>query len=98
MHVLWLYYGWPAGGTWSNVLAMPACAAVAGVAAFVFRDRLGSWWRRHFGHCEELAELRELADRAHETAAKAHLIMSDLFEHTTGVRHPDAPGRKRGTR
>ena len=88
MHVFLTYFGWPYGATWSNVGAMPACGVVAAVAAFVFRDRIGralsGWWKRHFGHHEEIAELREMA-------ATAHQIMADLFQHQTGVRHPDAP-------
>lgn len=62
MHVLWLFFAWPAGSTWSNVLAIPGCALVTGVAAFLSRDRLGralsDWHKRHLGHHVELAEIR----------------------------------------
>src|SRR5579859_808456 len=90
MHVFLLFFAWPAGAVWGNVGAMPLCGAVAGVAAFLFRDRIGhalsGWWHRHLGHKNELAEIRELA-------AKAHRIAADAYRHQVGEHHPDAPGR-----
>jgi hypothetical protein len=90
VHTFLLFWSWPDGTAWSNVLAMPACGLVGLVAAFVFRDRLGrllkGWFRRHLGHGDELAEIRELAARAHRIAADTH-------RHLTGEHHPDAPER-----
>lgn len=84
---LWADFGLP---VWPNVGAMPVCAAIAAVFAFFFRDRigrhLGPWWRRHLGHRDELAEIRELA-------AKAHRIAADAYRHQAGEHHPDAPGK-----
>ena len=66
MHILWLFFAWPAGAVWSNVLAMPLCGLIAAVSAFAVRDRLGkaisSWWKRHLGHHAELAEIRARLD------------------------------------
>ena len=90
MHVFLLFFAWPAGATWGNVTAMPLCGAVAVVSAFLIRDRLGralgKWWHRHLGHRDELAEIRDLA-------AKAHQIAADTYRHQTGQHHPDAPGK-----
>lgn len=90
MHVFLLFFAWPSGGAWSNIVAVPPCAILAAVLAFVFRDRLGhalaGWWHRHLGHKAELAEIRELA-------AAAHRIAADAYRHQTGRHHPDAPGR-----
>jgi hypothetical protein len=90
MHVFLLFFSWPDGATWGNVTAMPLCGAVAVVFAFLIRDRLGralgKWWHRHLGHQNELAEIRDLA-------AKAHRIAADAYRHQAGTEHPDAPGR-----
>ena len=68
MHTLWLFLSWPNGTAWSNVIAMPLCGVLAGLAAFLLRDKLGSalrpWLRRHFGHHAELDAIRETL-RAH---------------------------------
>lgn len=89
MRTFLLFFAWPGGAVWGNVWAMPLCGAVAAVSAFLLRDRLGSamrgWWRRHdIGHGHEIAEIRELA-------AKAHRIAADTYQHQTGKPHPDAP-------
>lgn len=85
-HYLWVDFGLP---VWPNVGAMPVCGVLAAVFAFLFRDHIGrvlrTWWHRHFGHADELAEIRDLAARAHRIAADTH-------RHVTGRHHPDAPG------
>lgn len=87
---LWADFGLP---VWPNVGAMPVCGVIAAVAAFVFRDKIGhslsSWYHRHLGHKAELAEIRDLA-------AKAHRIAADAYRHQTGQHHPDAPPRTEG--
>lgn len=66
MHTLWLFFSWPQGGAWSNVAAMPLCGALAALAAFLVRDRLGralsGFWHRHFGHRGELDALNARLD------------------------------------
>lgn len=63
MHTLWLFLNWPNGTAWSNVIAMPLCAVLAALAAFLLRDRIGQavsgWWHRHFGHRAELDAIGE---------------------------------------
>lgn len=76
MHTFLSFFGWPAGSTWSNVLAMPSCGVLATVFAVVFRDKIGraasSWWHRHFGHKDELEQVHARLN-AHE----------DLLNHET---------------
>lgn len=66
MHTLWLFLAWPDGGVWSNVLAMPLCGVLAGLAAYLGRDHLGralrQWYARHFGHHAELDAIRARLD------------------------------------
>ena len=66
MHVFWSFFAWPAGSTWSNVLAMPSCGVLATVFAVVFRDKIGrairDWHRRHLGHHDELGRIHARLD------------------------------------
>lgn len=62
MHTLWLFFAWPGGGVWSNVLAMPACGVVAGVATVCLRRPLSNFWHRHFGHRAELDDIKARLD------------------------------------
>jgi hypothetical protein len=88
MHLLWLFFGWPQGAVWGNVWAIPLCAVIGTIGAFIFRDHIGralkGWWQRHLGHGTELAEIRALAAKAHQIAADTHKAL-------TGEDHPDAP-------
>ncbi len=84
MHTFLLFFSWPDGGAWSNVAAMPLCGVVAVVFAVFFRKPAARWWGRHFGMHADLAEIRELAARAHRIAADTH-------HRITGEHHPDAP-------
>lgn len=86
MHVFLLFFAWPGGATWSNVLAMPACGLFAVVSAVCFRKPAAKWWHKHFGVKADLAEIRDLAARAHRIAA-------DTYRHHLGHDHPDAPER-----
>lgn len=49
---------------WPNAGAVPLCAIIGGIGAFIFRDRIGQrlvrWWHKH--HTAHLAELER--DRA----------------------------------
>ena len=76
MHTFLLFFAWPGGAAWSNVVAMPVCGVLAGVAAYLLRDKLGravrQWHKRHFGHHDELDAIREKL-AAHE----------DLLDHDT---------------
>ena len=76
MHTLWLFLNWPNGTAWSNVIAMPLCGVLAGLAAFLLRDRLGralkGWWARHLGHKDDLDAIHARLD--------AH---ADLLDHDT---------------
>ena len=75
MHVLWLFFTWPAGAVWGNVFAMPLCGIVAAFAAFLGRDRLGralsGFWHRHFGHRAELDDIHARLD-AHANLLDPH--------------------------
>lgn len=82
----WLSWYWQQTG--GNVLAMPACGAVAVLFAVAFRRPLAAWWRRHFGARADLAEIREIA-------ASAHRIAADLYRHHTGTVHSHAPKEDR---
>ena len=66
MHTFLAFFAWPGGGVWSNVLAMPLCGVLAGLAAYLGRDRLGralrQWYARHFGHHAELERLHARLD------------------------------------
>ena len=66
MHTFWLFFAWPNGGAWSNVIAMPVCGVIAAVFAVVFKERLGKaisgWWHKHLGHRPELDEIRKRLD------------------------------------
>jgi hypothetical protein len=79
LHLYWDYTG-------GNVAAMPLCGLVAVVSAVCFRKPLARWYHKHLGMRAELAEIRELA-------AKAHRIAADTYRHQTGQHHPDAPDR-----
>jgi hypothetical protein len=86
----WLAAYWHWAG--SNIGAEPACGlialAVGGPVVYLLRDRIGKhlagWWHRHLGHRGELAEMRDLAERALVIAAATH-------RHVTGREHPQAP-------
>lgn len=66
MHTLWLFLNWPNGTAWSNVVAMPVCGVVAGLAAYFGRNKLGAvlkpWFWRHLGHHSELDALTARMD------------------------------------
>jgi hypothetical protein len=76
VHTFLAFFAWPDGGVWGNVIAMPLCGALAAVAAFLVRDRLGraikGWWARHLGHGDKLDEIQARLD--------AH---ADLLDHDT---------------
>lgn len=71
MHTLWLFFAWPEGVTWSNVLAMPLCGVAAGVATVCFRKPLARFWHRHFGHRAELNDIKARLD-AHADLLNPH--------------------------
>lgn len=66
MHTFLLFFGYPNGGIWGNVYAMPVCAVIAGVVTFIFRDHIGravkGWWHRHLGHKDDLEEIHARLD------------------------------------
>ena len=73
MSVLRLYFGWPAGAVYSNLLASAICAALV-------------WWRLRarmiLHHAEHLAE----TERRHlEHLAQAEQHHADLREHITAA-------------
>jgi hypothetical protein len=82
MRHLWdAYWAWVGG----NIGAMPLQTIITVTATLLFTRPISSWWRKHFGAQEDLAEIRRAASAAHQIAA-------DLFEHHTGRAHPAAPG------
>lgn len=78
LHLLALYFGWPNGGTWSNVIAAAECTGAAGSTAWVFRDhigrRLSAWWRKHHG--DHIAPA--LAEHAMHVGVTLHNITTRL--------------------
>lgn len=75
---------WGAGG---NIAAAPVLAVIGAVVTFAFWRPLKAFWKRHHPHSADLAEIRQIAEKAHRIAA-------DTYEHHTGRRHPDAPAEK----
>lgn len=72
MNVLKLFFGWPGGGTWSNLLASAEWLAVGAGGVWLFRDRIGrkaaAWWHKHHHEHAIAAHLEAL--RRHEEAMK----------------------------
>jgi hypothetical protein len=66
MHTFLSFFSWPNGSAWSNVIAMPVCGLIAAAAAYLGRDRLGGalrpWLRRHFGHHDEIDQIKATLD------------------------------------
>lgn len=94
MHVLWLFFAWPGGGAWSNVVAMPVCGVLAGIAAYLLRDRLGralkGWWHRHLGHKDDLDAIHARLDRHedlldHETPGGLGAVMDEVRRAVTAA-------------
>jgi hypothetical protein len=75
VHTFLAFFAWPDGGVWGNVVAMPLCAVLGAIAAYVLRDRIGralsDFWRRHFGHQAELEDIRERLE-AHADLLDVH--------------------------
>ena len=53
MNVLHLFFGWPSGGVWSNVLAEPLIVTATAVVVFLFRKPLNRLRLRHHEHLKE---------------------------------------------
>ena len=70
-----LFFAWPAGGTWSNMVASAEWIAFAGVSGWLFRDRIGrrfaAWWHRH--HEPHLVDSHLKALRLHEEERMARV-------------------------
>jgi len=95
MHLLWLFFGWPAGAVWGNVWAIPLCAIVGGTGAFIFRDRIGralaAWFHEH--HAPHLrAELAAMEQRLAGQATARHVaLIRKLDEHKAAMAEQVAP-------
>lgn len=76
------YWSWVGG----NIGAMPLQALISAAAAALLALVLRPLQRRLWARLK-----RELGA---DSAAAAHRIMADLFEHHTGRPHPDAPDRE----
>lgn len=92
--VIPFFFTWPTGAVWGNVLAMPVCGILAGLAAFLLRDKLGkalkSWFARHFGHHAELdgikAKLEAHADLLdHDTPGGLGAVMDEVRRAVTAA-------------
>lgn len=76
-------------GTWGtagNLVASVLLFVLGILAAWLGRHKIRAWWKNHHPHGPALAEIREIAEKAHRIAA-------DTYEHHTGMRHPDSPER-----
>jgi hypothetical protein len=58
LHVLYLFFSWPGGGTWSNMIASAEWVALASLSIWAFRDRLGKRMARyiHKHHFQAMEE------------------------------------------
>lgn len=59
-HILWLFYSWPNGLVWSNILAEPIILILTVIGAWVFRDWLMARWVA-FHHKHKELHLAKLA-------------------------------------
>ena len=75
------YWSWVGG----NVGAMPLQAVITVAATLLLRKPVKRAWHRLVGEHADVEDIRRMA-------AAAHKIAADLYEHTTGERHPAAPG------
>lgn len=68
MNVLHLFYSWPGGGVWSNILAEPLIVAATAVTVFLFRKPLNRLRMKHHEHLKEHIsnEIRALEQRMTE--------------------------------
>ena len=78
----WLRDYWTAAG--GNIEAMPLQAVITVAATLLLRKHVARWWHHLVGERADLEDVKRLAESAHRIAA-------DLFEHSTGGAHPDAP-------
>lgn len=81
--------------TGGNILAIPAealiTAAAGGLFALVFRKPLARLAARARRAIQALHAARADAAEARASAAAAHQIAADLYQHHTGRAHPRAP-------
>lgn len=72
MHIIRLFFDWPDGGTWSNMIASLEWAVVAVGSVWIFRDHIGrklaAWWNKH--HAEHAINQHLEALRRHEESRK----------------------------
>lgn len=63
-HLFGFYFGLPDGAVWGNVVAEPVCVALAAIATFLLRHKIGrvlsGWWHHHSRrHREEQARAQK---------------------------------------
>ena len=85
-----LFFSWPDGGVWSNMIAWLLGLAVGALTTYYLRDhvgrRLSAWMHRH-------SPDREAVQEAHEAMHAAHQIVADVYRAVNGGEdHPLAPG------
>lgn len=79
MSIWAIFFGWPNGGVWSNLIASGICLAIGSVAALAGLRNLKATLERH--HAERLAQDRALAGEASTHREKLHRA---LLEHLQG--------------
>ncbi len=78
-----LFFAWPSGGTWSNMIASLEWVGIGAFAVWLFRDKIGprlaGWWHEHHGE-HVRAELAAMEQRLTDRADRRH---EDLKAHVT---------------
>lgn len=81
------YWDWVGG----NIGAMPLQALITVIATLALQKPLRKFWHRLVGERADIEDVRRMA-------ADARQIAADLFEHSTGERHPAAPDSSQAKR
>jgi hypothetical protein len=80
-----LFFGWPAGGTWPNLIEQAEGVVLGAGMVWLFRDRVGKhlagWWHKHHGS-HVRADLAAMELRLAERLDASH---EDMRQHVTAA-------------